>query len=962
MPEQTAASQLVYTKLNQPRITTQFVERERLYAALDMQRPLTVVVAPAGYGKTTLVSSWAARSGLPCSWLSLDAGDNQLSVFIDYFLAAVERIYPQIIRQGAPGPLHGVVTSYSTAARKLGDVLDDIDERFAIVLDDYHFIAEADIHRFLAELLRFPPRGLNLIISTRAEPPLPLAALRARAQMAEIRTRDLRFTFDEAAEYLQRELNQTVDAKTLALVEESAEGWITGLHLAVLYLQHQREPSAAAAQLKGHNRFTADYLAFEVLAKQGAETQEFLLKTSILQRMSPALCDAVMAAPLEGAEAGSPGGSTAVHGRLILDFLDSQNLFITTLDDNQQWYRYHHLFQQLLELRLRATYSKDKIAALYCAASRWCAEQELIDEAIAYSSAAGDMTGDMTGAIALIEAHRHAAMNAERWQQLERWLNLLRRQRIDMHPELILLEAWVLHKRQRLSEIAALLDLAEALRADESVSTDKRRLLGSEIAALRSQQYFNRPDVVRAYQEAQRALDCAPAEYASVRGLAWIFLGAGLFLAKGKEQALAILTDNLGSGYTAHSYEYGRLLIIKCFVYWMAADMPSMERTATELLRFAQPRDLPESILWAHYFHGCACYQQNDLAVAYDDFLMVTHNQHLAPGFLAIQGPIGLALVLQAQDQDEAAAAAATAVLDYAQQTGNDLARQAGLAFGAALALRQGRIDDAAQWASGVGYSFVIPPVVTLFAPPLAVAAILLQHGTQAALSDAEQMIEQMGTFLAEAHVTRFYVEVLAMKAQLYARRGQRTQALGTLGHAVTMAYPGDLQRVFLDLGPQIGELLAQLDLDGERGTFVRRLCTAADHPAASTHSSTAHFPVANPVASSIANPVASPVAGPAGLTSAAGEENGAAPRAPAMRQPRHPDLLELLTNREMEVLQLLALRLTNKEIAQSLGISTGTVKQHTINLFRKLHAENRREAILQARAMGFEIETPYPL
>ena len=327
-------------------------------------------------------------------------------------------------------------------------------ERFTIVLDDYHFIGEADIHRFLAELLRFPPRGLNLVISSRAEPPLPLAALRPRAQMAEIRTHDLRFTFDEAADYLQRALNQAVDAKTVTLVEESVEGWIAGLHLAVLYLQHQREPSTAAAHLKGHNRFTADYLALEVLAKQGPETQEFLLKTSILQRMCPALCDAVLGAAIEDGAPGSGDGHTAAQSRRILDYLDSQSLFITTLDDNQQWYRYHHLFQQLLELRLRATYPKAQIAELYRAASRWSVEQDLIDEAIAYSIAAGEMTGDMQR-IALIESHRHAAMNAERWQQLERWFNLLQRQQVDLHPELLLLEAWVLHKRQRLTEIPA---------------------------------------------------------------------------------------------------------------------------------------------------------------------------------------------------------------------------------------------------------------------------------------------------------------------------------------------------------------------------------------------------------------------------------------------------------------------------------------------------------------------------
>ena len=767
--------------------------------------------------------------------------------------------------------------------------------------------------------------------------------------MAEIRTRDLRFTFEEAADYLQRELNQAVDAQTLTLVEESVEGWIAGLHLAVLYLQHQREPSTAAAQLKGHNRFTADYLAFEVLAKQGPETQEFLLKTSILQRMCPALCAAVLGAAIEEAAPGSGDGHTAAQSRRILDYLDSQSLFITTLDDNQQWYRYHHLFQQLLELRLRATYPKAQIAALYHAASGWSVEQELIDEAIAYSIAAGEMTGDMAGAIALIESHRHAAMNAERWQQLERWLNLLRRQQVDLHPELILLEAWVLHKQQRFTEIAGRLDLAEALLADGSIPADKRGLLGSEMDVLRSQLYFNQLDVARTCQTAQRALACAPPDYAGVRGLAWTLLGAGLFLAQGKQQALAVLADYFCSGYGAHSGETARVLISKCFVYWMAADMPGMERTAAELLRYAQQHDLPESTIWAQYFHGCACYQQNDLPPAYDDFLAVTHSQHISPGFLAIQGPIGLALVLQARGQEEAAAAAATTVLDYAQQANDEPAKQAGLAFGAALALRQDRIDDALPWAAGVSHNFVPLPVVTLFAPPLAIASILLHQGTQAALNDAEQMLGQMATFLAAAHVDRFFVEALALQALLFARQGQRALALKALEQAVTVAQPGDLQRVFLDLDAEIQSLLAELSLDGARAAFVRELCAAGKlATAAPIPGRESHPPIANP-----ANP-----ANPAGST--AGAHPGTRPG--AMPQPRHPDLLELLTNRELEVLQLLALRLTNKEIAQSLGISTGTVKQHTINLYRKLHAENRREAILQARAMGFKLETPYPM
>ena len=198
------------------------------------------------------------------------------------------------------------------------------------------------------------------------------------------------------------------------MVEQSTEGWIVGLHLAALYLQQQRNASDAAAQLKGHNRFTVDYLALEVLAKQEPEIQAFLLNTSILQRMCPALCDAVMAAV---DDRGLANEATPAHSRGILDYLDSHNLFVTTLDDSQQWYRYHHVFKQPPESRLQTICPKGKIAALFRAASRWCVGQGMIDEAITYDLAAGDLPD----AIALIESQRQGAMNAERWQQLERW-------------------------------------------------------------------------------------------------------------------------------------------------------------------------------------------------------------------------------------------------------------------------------------------------------------------------------------------------------------------------------------------------------------------------------------------------------------------------------------------------------------------------------------------------------------
>lgn len=914
MPLHDAPPFLIHTKLNPPRPAPELLERKRLYAALDLHRPLTLVVAPAGCGKTTLASSWASRSGLRSAWLSLDAGDNSISVFLDYFLAAVERLFPSVVQDLTIGPEQGIANSYVAVARKLADELDSVDENFAIILDDYHFLDNPTIHAFVTELTRFPPRGLSLVIVSRVEPPLPLASMRARAYLAEIRSQDLRFTVDEIADYLQHELAQAVDSKTLSIIDEATEGWITGLRLAALYLREQKDTALAAAQFKSTNRLTVDYLALEVLAKQGSAIQDFLLRTSILQRMCPALCAAIL------------GTQHSVQAaRSALDFLEGQNLFVTILDDDQQWYRYHPLFQRLLESRLQATCSAGEIASLYTAASHWCAEQNLVDEAVSYALSAGNISA----AVALIEQHRQAAMNAEQWPQLERWLGLVRRREIDAHPELILLEAWILHKRQRLNAIAGRLDLAVALLQETALADGSRGYLYGEVDVLRSQLYFRQGDGENGFQMALRSLERTPLSHSAVRGVALLFATAGRLLCDGLQPALDLLNSEISAHQPFADSEWARILLVRCYLYWIGADMAQLELAASELLRFARRHHLQESVAWAHYFCGCARYQQNDLAGAGDSFLAVINLQHVSPGLAVVDGSFGLAMTLHVQGNDAGATAALAAALEYARQIESDAARETALAFQAYLHMLQGKSDGSAPWLASTAHKTRLAPIVTFFAPPIAAAALLVHHGTRAALAEADHLLRRLSGYLSVTHNDRFRIDALVLHSRCLAASDRHSEALATLEAAVTLAEPGGVMRAFIDAGPQLASLLAGLKLEGKRDAFVQRLCQEFEGNAAPT-----------PAVHRIDSPLY---------------------QAARIVQPRHPDLIELLTNRELEVLQLLALRLTNSEIADKLGISPGTVKQHTINIFRKLHAENRRQAIVQARAMGFKLETPYP-
>jgi LuxR family maltose regulon positive regulatory protein len=293
MIRQASVPPLINTKLNRPRIRGDLVERPRLYAMWAAPRPLAIVAAPAGYGKTTLISDWVEAGKLRCAWLSLDAHDNEPRVFIRYVLSALERLVPAAVNADMFTPTVGASVSLAAVARRLADALEQVEDRFVLVLDDYHVITEPAIHLFLAQLLRYPPPCLRLVIATRVDPPLPLAAMRVKDQLTEIRARELRFTDKETAAYLTHELEYALDAETLANLADSTEGWIAGLHFAALLLRNQSS-EAAAAFVRHHRGLGVDYLAAEVLALQPPEVQSFLIKTSILQRMCSPLCDALL--------------------------------------------------------------------------------------------------------------------------------------------------------------------------------------------------------------------------------------------------------------------------------------------------------------------------------------------------------------------------------------------------------------------------------------------------------------------------------------------------------------------------------------------------------------------------------------------------------------------------------------------------------------------------------------------
>ena len=457
---------IIRTKLHRPRVPKDHVHRVKLLEKLQNSdhRPAILVSASAGYGKSTLVSYWLEMSDRPYAWLSLDENENELKVFLAYFMAGIESMFPDAVTNtmtmvSAPNlpPIQAIVS-------QLVNELDAIAQDFVLVLDDIHAIRERSIHDFLDSLLRYPPRPMHLVFIGRRDPFLTIPTLRARNQLGEIRIHDLRFTTAETASYLQQMLQTPVEIDAAAAWAKKLEGWVTGLRLAALSIKHHGEMESILPRIQGETQYIMEYLFNEVLSHQPAAIQNFLLKTSILGRFCTPLCDAVCNAVLDSET--NPDDTLDV-----IQILKKENLFLVNLDAEDRWFRYHHLFQQLLQNQLKEQYSPEEITGLHDRASQWFESQGLIDESIKHALRAENAAR----AAEIVDQYRHDRSSTGQWQTVERWLSRLPVEIKQQRAALILAEAWIAYTRFQLDRIPSLVEQAEALIDNQ---TTKPHLLG----------------------------------------------------------------------------------------------------------------------------------------------------------------------------------------------------------------------------------------------------------------------------------------------------------------------------------------------------------------------------------------------------------------------------------------------------------------------------------------------------
>lgn len=885
---------LVATKLTPPRLHREYVSRPRLLTLLQasLDSPLTLLRAPAGSGKSTLLSEWLAMIPVASCWVSLDEGDNELEGFLSYVLAAIRRTFPQL-RPATHDLLQALaVPALDVLAASLTDDLVQLPADFVLVLDDFHCISNSQIHELLQQVLRHPPEQLHLIIATRAAPPWPLTRMRARGQVTELRYEDLLFTAEESEAYLRRALGEAVDHDVAVALHDESEGWAAGLQLMALTLRGRSLDSIRTMHVGTAGNDIEAILLDEVLAQQEPHVQDRLLRISILNRFSPGLCEAVCAKEPSGDFAPGWGGA-------FLAGLGNANLFVSRIDHRNEFYRFHHLFQQFLRGRLQDRYSPAEVAELHLCASQWFESQDLIEEALNHALAAGNEQD----AADIVARHRHALYNQEQFARLTRWLRLLPTDVKSRHPGLLLAEARIATMNWRFVEAAFFLEHAELELQRTSLEPSASELASAELMALRGILDFWAGDAERVASMSRHLLEVLPPDQSHLLGLAHTGMTTSAYLKGNLDDALAYLDSQLAATAPLNP-SYAWLLQTQAFLYWLHGDLASLRQSATRLLQVGNAMELADQEALAHFLLGAAHYCRNELDTAKAHLTRAVGARFIMRLMWWAQAVGLLALTLQALDRGEEAQLA----LDDAQaflleRNAMRLLPSIG-AFQSELDRREGRYSAAVAWARQASPG-PLTWALAVVEPRLAQVRALLTEDDPAALDQASTVLAELRAFCARLPNRRLCQEVDALSALLDEHQGRHESALETLGQVVQDTESESWIRLYVDLGDDMEHLLRRLLRRGDSPRAIERILEA--------------FPVQRP-------------------------------RLPG---PDQSCLIEPLSPRELEILALLGERDSNKEIAARLFISAGTVKRHTISIYRKLDVNDRRRAVNRAAELG---------
>lgn len=878
---------LIRTKFSRPPSRPEFVQRPRLLDRLDQaveHQRVTLVSAPPGFGKTTLAAQWLARLRGPAAWLALDKGDSDPERFMRYLVAAVEDGTPHRLPKSTALLAAPTPPPFEYLSEVLVSELAAAEMRLILVLEDYHAVESKHVHGLMERLVPAMPTSMRLLVLSRVDPPWPLGHWRAQGWLAEVRARDLRFSLDEALRFFAGERGALLSSGTIEKLHARAEGWIAALRLVQLSLRDSPRPEQRARSITGTDHLVADYLIAEVLAAQPPEIRSFLTVTAPLSRFSAPLCEHLLA------------GRAEPPARETLARVLHENLFLVSLDADEEWYRYHHLFQDLLLHHLPDLARPRRRAEISRAAAEWFAREGFIEEALGHLIHAGSIDA----AAELLGAHLKAVLDTDMTRQvLQRWLSLFPAGAERARLPLLVAHTYLRMAKWDLRGMGELIDEAtRLLRPASRRSAPATVGFRADVDALAAFMHYWTGNPTGALEAASRALSALPPRRGGMaRWLATRYKAGGLAVAGRKREALELLEQAIEDASATGERGIELMLLTQAVVHWYAAELGAVNLLALRMLALHAATPIHQYHLGhAHHMLGLVAYAQNRLAAAAAEFGRVVEMRYQVNTRTCQDALIGLCLIAKASGDSTRVASYAAEVRAVALQAGDTVSLRIAEWFDVRLLLDAGNGPVAIS----------TPPAADDFmsfwleVPSVTYAETLLRDQSAAgesALAFIERSLERVNA----CHNVFQAIVFSILHAQALADRGEDEAALNVLADAVRRAEPSGLVRPFIDRGQKLTRLLEALAArDGRKG-YLHTLLSAYERSPAPR----AADPEAAPLPSAIS-----------------------------------------LSNRELDVLELLMQRLSNKEIAERLRVSSETIKKHTRNLYQKLDVHGRREAV----------------
>jgi LuxR family maltose regulon positive regulatory protein len=877
---------LLKTKLYVPPARPELVPRPHLIARLNdgLNRKLILVAAPAGYGKTTLVSGWAKNCEQPVGWLSLDERDNEPTRFLTYLIAALQTIEATLGQDILAALRSSPAASIADWLPILLNQLDDMATPFVLVLDDYHLITTPAIQHALAFLLEHQPARMHLAIATRKDPPLPLPRLRARDQLVELRQADLRFTPEETSFFLQRVTGKELRAEEVSALVTRTEGWIAGLQMAALSIREREDVARLISTFGGSHEYIVDYFAAEVLAQQPEPIKNFLLRTSVLDRLCGSLCDAVT-------------GQTG--GQHTLEQLQRANLFVVPLDSEHAWYRYHHLFRDLLRKQLQQE-QPDSAFELRRRASQWCEDHQLFDEAIEQALTAHDEPR----LARLLDDHAEEFFSRGESVTVLRWITALPDELRRVRPALGIIQALTLSAVGNLREAErALQEVDQVLANLDGTVPHHRELLGRAAAAhALVATYQDDPQITLSH--ARRALDFAPGD-TGWRSSVLLARSNANFLIGDVPACLADLETALAIATAQHDHMLALFEMAKLAqTSWTHGQLTRAVQVCQTALRYIDQHDLSRATLIDQVYitWGAILCERNDLDHAAEYLLrgleLSRSGQDVLDQLLAYRTMARLRIA----QRDLPAAAECLQQAEALCQSYHIPLQHLSTLIGvkAHCLIRQGKFAEANTELHRLDVE-ADPKIPFAYYGRVYVSLAQLRL-VQGDLPAAEQALDRVLGFAQASGQRRWVISAHILRALLYQTRRGLPQALSALEEAMDWCEPAGFIQEFLDEGEPMRALLHEAVRRHVKPEFAQQMLQRFS-------------------------------------TDRAAEKS--------------IGLVEPLSDREIEVLQLVAEGRSNQEIAAQLYLSLRTIKFHTSNIYGKLGVKNRTEAVARARDLG---------